>query len=114
MSAEQWKECGVPIARALNKDGKSQTVIADLLGVARNTISDWLGNNVESDIVSHLDCRVTIPPKLKPEIATRVNTGESTASIASEFKTTQRRIQQIVKAQAKSQESGRRQKEASG
>lgn len=109
MSAEQWKERGVPIAKALAKESWRQEDIAEALGVDRTTISRWLpkkrngkvGNNVQLHTVSHLDCRVKIPATLKPIIAKRVNKGEAPASIASELKVSKRRINQIVTAEKK-------------
>ena len=54
---------------------KTQAVIAGSLGVAQNTVSDWLiknrGHNIGTDNVSQDDVRVKIDPKAKPLILLR-------------------------------------------
>lgn len=115
MSDEEIKECGVPIARELNKEKLSDAQIGKLLGVARSTITTWLrrhgnGNHVKHDNVSTL--RVKISTKLHPDIAARVNAGEKPKDIAREFKVSVKRIQQIVKAVNKRRQQKANQEQA--
>ncbi len=66
-SAEQIKEVCKPNAGELKKEGKTQTEIGKLLGVAQNTVSNWIGDSKRNDgpraNVSP-DCRVTVPRRL--------------------------------------------------
>jgi site-specific DNA-methyltransferase (adenine-specific) len=59
-----------------------------------------------------IDCRVKIPPKAKPLILERVESGETPEEVAAELKVTPRRIRQIVKSEGKIVEERKRRKEA--
>jgi len=59
----------------LKAEGKTQADIAERLGVARNTMSDWLGRgrtDVEADNSAPIpDCRVKVPQQIAPVIPKR-------------------------------------------
>jgi ParB-like chromosome segregation protein Spo0J len=104
------------VAKELKQEGKTQTVIAGMLGVSQNTVSDWLTtkrrNNIGTDNVSQADCRVKINPKAKPLILERVENGETPEQVAADLKVTSRRIQQIVKSEGKIVKEKERRKKA--
>ena len=65
------------IARRLREsDPKrwTQREVATVLGVARQTVTDWFGHNAGSGNVSIplFDARVKVPPQKKPDVAVRV------------------------------------------
>ncbi len=68
MSDSQWRgkydKVRKSIAKALALEGYTQERIGQLFGVARNTVSVWLGiSNVNDDDTNNPDCRVKIPPR---------------------------------------------------
>ena len=82
-----------------------------MLGVAQNTISEWLkpttsiasDNSCNRGTVTDpaTDSRVKVDPKAKPVIAERVAAGESQAQVAADFGITQQAVSTICNAEAK-------------
>lgn len=80
----------------------TQQRIAQALGVAQNTVSDWFTkprSNIGADNTSKPkpDARVKVDPKHKPIIADRVASGESQEQVAADYGISQRTVSTIVK-----------------
>lgn len=86
------------LAKRLREAGRSQTQIARLLGVAQQTVSDWLGSDTTSGKAS---VSVQIEKEARPAIVARVAAGESRRQVAADYAVTPRRIGQIVEAKPK-------------
>lgn len=99
------------LAAKLRNEGKTQQEVADEVGVAQNTISDWenvsiIGN--ESPDNAYIqetgpppDNRVTIPREHHAIILDRLESGETQAQLAADYQVTQQRIAQIARREKK-------------
>jgi transcriptional regulator with XRE-family HTH domain len=89
------------IARELKQLGRSQEEIAQLLGVKRRTVGDWLeirtigGPAKGSNTLP--DCRVKIPSSHHPVIFDRVSGGDSQAQVAADCGVSQKQISNIIR-----------------
>ena len=107
LSPEQVLDIIKPIILALQKEGKTQSQIGQMLGIDQATVSRWvqrIRNTMQQHNTSPLDLRVKIPAATKPDILDRVDAGESPRKVASEYQTTPRRVQQIVTSERKERE----------
>jgi site-specific DNA-methyltransferase (adenine-specific) len=92
----------------------TQKRVAEVLGVARNTVSTWFPEkpsttNVSADNVSKPtvpsppkpDARVKINPAAKPAIAAEVKAGKSQAQVAADLGVSQQAVSRIVAEETK-------------
>lgn len=100
------------LCRDLKADKKyTQKQLAVMLGVAQQTIVDWLtvrtntgaSTTSKPGAVSNpaTDSRVKIDPRQKPVIAERVSSGESQAQVAADYGVSQRQISTICRQEEK-------------
>lgn len=82
----------------------TQKAVADVLGVAHQTVSLWFGTNSSAGITSKPDARTKVPPQRKPEIASRVESGESREQVAADFGITGRQVATIATSERKKAE----------
>lgn len=82
----------------------TQKAVAEVLGVAQNTVSTWF-SNITSDKAKPADARLSIPREAKAEIVRRVDKGEPQVKVAAELKISKGRVSQIVKAAKKKEEN---------
>ena len=78
----------------------TQQAVGALLGVARNTVSDWFITNVGADNTNKTptpDARVKLNTPAKEVIAVRVESGESQQQIAADFGVSQATVSNIAK-----------------
>ncbi len=96
------------LAREL-KDGRTQEQVAEMLGVARNTVSTWFnGKGIHSvtddsaNIDNHqyedksLNSNVKVSPKTKQELLDMANEGKTQERIAAELKLSQPTVSRIL------------------
>ena len=105
------------VAKALrDEDAKKNTQkrVATLLGVAQQTVADWLRTNTGSGNGSKTapDARVKVAPVARSTIAERVASGETQAQVAADFGVSQRAISTIVAKETKQQEAKREREKA--
>ena len=97
--AKQQKQIAANLREADPKKWTQQAVGA-LLGVARNTVSDWFITNVGADNTNKTptpDARVKLNTPAKEVIAVRVESGESQQQIAADFGVSQATVSNIAK-----------------
>jgi len=69
---------------AANAD-RTQARIAQVLGVHRRTVDEWLDtSNVKDDKASN-DARISVPKSKQPEIVDRIEVGESQSQVAADY-----------------------------
>lgn len=86
--------------------------IGALLGVAQQTVSDWLNMRVTGSDNAHIPtAKVKIPPPEKPIILERVEEGEKQEQVAADYGVVQSTISRIVNAERKAQEKKREREE---
>lgn len=90
----------IEIAKALKEGGEAQHQIATRLGVAQQTVSDWLMPNTDAG-KAHNDNRVKVAKEEQAGILERAEAGELQAQIAADFGISQPRVSRIVKAEQK-------------
>ena len=94
----------VAAAEALKEEGKTQAEIGVWLGVARETVRDWLGITNGGDAKAYNDNRVKLTKELKVEAHDRVEAGETQVQIAADYGVSQPAISQAHKAETKRRE----------
>ena len=109
------------VALALRKEDPVKNTharIAALLGMGRQTVTDWLppDNNDNISVAGSGNAyiptaKVKIPPKEKPVIAERVESGETQQQVAADYGVTQPAISRIVNAERKAEEKKREREE---
>ena len=74
-------------------------LVATVLGVARNTVSDWWGTSKvgSANASTPPDARIKVGGKGKGDIAERVEKGEDQAQVAADYGISQQRVSQIAK-----------------
>lgn len=96
----------VELAKQLNRERYTQERIAEVLGVARNTISTWLNgkntNSVSGDTASidnhqYVNTTIKIGKKEKEVIFAQLDSGLTQEQVAANLQVTQQRISQIKK-----------------
>lgn len=104
LSPDQRKEAlarAKKVAKALRKEGMTQEQVGTAIGVARRTVSDWLGDDGsfggDANASPAPDCRVKVPPKERAVILARYLAGETQEQVAADYKVTPRRIGQLIK-----------------
>jgi len=89
------------IAKTLRAEGMDQADIGAALGVAQNTVSDWLGvSNIGGD-KAYADNRVKVPKEWQGLIFDRVESGEPQSHVAADYGVSRVRVSQICKAEHK-------------
>lgn len=85
----------------------TEAVLAEMFGVARRTVSDWVTTNGGSAISCHPvpDARVKVPQSHWPEIARRVTSGESQTQVAADYGVTKQAISRILANHERRQET---------
>jgi len=91
--------------RLRDEDGHTQAKIAALLGVARETVRDWLAPDISNGGTAKAykgrDCRVQVPSTEYSDIYGRVDAGETQAQVAADYGISQPRVNQLVNAEQK-------------
>ena len=86
------------VAKELQADGISQADIGALLGVAQQTISEWIGNiSITGLGNTYINAKVVIPTKDHDKVYERVEEGETQEQVAADLGVTQARVSQIIK-----------------
>ena len=95
---EQHRKMKLVAEKLRNEDPKknTQSRIAQILGVAQQTVSDWSGTNTASGISSKLDARVKVSSECWPVICQRIESGENREQVAADFGITGRRAAAIA------------------
>ena len=87
------------VALALKEEGKTQPQVARLLGVARETIRNWLdATNGQSADSCLLDSRQTVTKEQRQEIYRLASSGQTHVKIADEFRVGRRTIAINIRA----------------
>lgn len=95
---KEKREVLMQMVSDLREQGKSQEEVAAVVGVPQQTISDWDRKRNITDLGNvSLDLRIRIPKEEHQSIHERVQSGESTETVAADYKVTPKRIQQITK-----------------
>jgi site-specific DNA-methyltransferase (adenine-specific) len=102
------------IAGELKAEGKSQAQVAKMLGVARETVRDWLepSGHIGGAANMSTDCRQKLSGAQKAAAARRVEEGESQEQVAADFKVATKTIQRTVKKEQAQAEQRQQREEA--
>ena len=95
------------VARELKEEGKTQADIGVLLGVAQQTVSEWLdiSNTGDGKTYKSPDSRVKVPPAAQEELFRRVEAGEAQDQIAADYGISQPRVSQMAAKERKKKEA---------
>jgi len=97
----ELRETQMAIAADLKAEGQTQNAIAVLLGVARETVRDWLTPDGGDANARNLDARVKLPQPAKLRVLERVEANEPQRQIAADFGVSQQHVSRVAKAERK-------------
>ncbi len=100
-------------AESLREEDKrkwTQKRVAEVLGVAQKTVSDWFTSNIGGDNTGKPspDARIKLPTDAKEVVVARIESGETQEQVAADFGVCQQTISNVVgKAKQKEQQANK-------